>query len=300
MHKKRLSAVTAIVVFITALILSEQTIHYVFSSFKGTVAANILNTIDESLNSGPVDVIFFGDSTGKDGILPDIIEQETGLKSINLASYAMVSGFADIYFLNKYLQKNTPPKKIFILRTLYTWKKPIRFDEYLEVSPDIGTSFYLLKNSVFSVEKFFHAAIARHARILRENNAIRRKVTAPWNYDRYIPEYANGRVIQGKHFVRDESLELLERMCNIAEKYDIEMYILQAPYAEKMKVDVDFMSSSAEIISTIQSVTENNSHCSFVDTLQFYKENLMADKTHTNKKGAEVFSTWLANTYLRE
>ncbi|MFH1877218.1 MAG: hypothetical protein ABH883_00215, partial [Candidatus Omnitrophota bacterium] len=82
-----------------------------------------INTLNEYTASPgrEYDILIFGDSYNARGIIPEIIEKETGLSCYNLSSYHRESMLAPYCFLKNYLKsRETPPRYIimgYILKT---------------------------------------------------------------------------------------------------------------------------------------------------------------------------------------
>jgi hypothetical protein len=68
------------------------------------------------------DILFVGDSTALFGIIPSVVERETGLKAYNLGLTINAFIYGEPFLLRRYLQMNKPPK--YIVLQINPWTTP--------------------------------------------------------------------------------------------------------------------------------------------------------------------------------
>src|SRR5262245_9968724 len=73
----------------------------------------------------PVDWIVLGESSGSEGVTPDIISQELGGKALNLCTIGNMLVVNDAWMLDKYIAKFGPPRGVVIVHVYDIWDRDI-------------------------------------------------------------------------------------------------------------------------------------------------------------------------------
>ena len=71
----------------------------------------------------PVDLLFVGDSSCNQGIMPSIIEEETGRTALNLCTVGSATVADDAWILDYYLEEVGQPAAVVVVHTWDTWAR---------------------------------------------------------------------------------------------------------------------------------------------------------------------------------
>lgn len=71
----------------------------------------------------PVDWLILGDSSGNQGVDPEIIRRATGERALNLCTIADCLALDDAWMLDEYLQRFGPPKRVVLVHVVDGWHR---------------------------------------------------------------------------------------------------------------------------------------------------------------------------------
>lgn len=69
------------------------------------------------------DVLMLGDSTANQGLVPEVVVEQTGLSAVNLATVANMTFMNDVWMLKQYLNEHEPPKAVLIMNSYQMWHR---------------------------------------------------------------------------------------------------------------------------------------------------------------------------------
>lgn len=272
------------------------------------------------------DVLFFGDSTAGNDIIPALFTSLTGLRSYSVHTNSNVSPTANVYLLSEYLKHHRAPKIVILSQTLFAWSIPQHHDIILEhfMRPDIG--WMLWRNGIVSTEEFLESltthwlpslAYRRHFQRLRESgnafDGILGMGEGQYEDDMrgHIPvlrDISQSDAYEGEmHAVAkllrdaptkpnlgfsDEALFMTRAFCSLAKEHNIFAAIvippLPSPVLSQAGAFTGLTLMQMRIINEVE-----GSGCRLMNTIEM-SPNLFGDGVHVNETGATFFTQKLA------
>jgi len=272
------------------------------------------------------DVMFFGDSTAGNNIIPSQFQQETGLRAYSVHTNSNVSPSANVYLLTEYLAHHPAPKMLVLSQTLFAWSIPQHHDILLEhfMRPDIG--WLLWSNGIFSTQDFLESltshwipslAYRRHILRLRQNADIvqgllgkgagqfddparghipvMRDISA---MDAYTGEMREvGKLLRGAPTKEslgfsEEALLMTKEFCAIAKRNGIPVAIVMPPFPSGVLTQTGTLEGLRAMETYIQNETREHG-CRLTNPIKM-PDNVFGDGVHLNETGASLFTHRLA------
>ncbi len=84
---------------------------------------------ESALQNRTCDVLIFGDSTALTGLVPWIIQQDTGLATCNIAQTKGTIGVSGLQFLRQYLHRNPAPRVLVLAFSPEDWRPVTQWGE---------------------------------------------------------------------------------------------------------------------------------------------------------------------------
>lgn len=269
----------------------------------------------------PVDWLILGDSSGNQGVIPEILEAKVGGSALNLCTIADMLTVDDAWMLETYLSRFGAPKAVVLVHVYDLWRRepnlsvlaqaPLGWRARRRLEPRIGLSFrqeldwWLNHNAVLYAENVTLSTLLKDPRLLFTHPRPLPKiglsgfmaVTAA-NPAR-VEEQREGHaqfVRQNKFRVSELNRLGLEEILALADKYDFDVYFAQSPLYEGLYRDEGFREYFDQVQRMLGAYALRNPrfHLVFHAPILFRKDQ-MENADHVIESAARDYTSRLAS-----
>ncbi len=278
-----------------------------------------------AMNGSGYDILILGDSVGAYGVIPDRLDQATGLNSYNFATTAGEAPFADVYLLEEYLAHHSSPKAIVVVRALHSWSYNTPADLAREHFEKPGIRYVLYQAGISTLHQLITSLAAatvpsydHRNNLHRILSSLPRKFTVSMffrspsikpdplhgytreNRAMSLPDVrktigtAHQDALHSTYLPSDENLVLLKSLCNLATEHRVPMLVVSSPYMAEMQEDAAFTGAMLKLNTTISDTFAGQTNCSWYGA-EPMEHNSLCDLVHTNHTGAIIFTQQIAD-----
>ncbi|HRH93052.1 MAG TPA: hypothetical protein PKV72_00805 [Candidatus Peribacteria bacterium] len=267
------------------------------------------------------DVLFLGDSTAGNDVIPKVFTQVTGLSAYSMHTNSNVSPVANVYLLDAYLRRHPAPKMVILVQTLYGWSIPQHHDVLLEHFMNPWLAWDLWRNGLLSANDTAEGMVSwwlpslrhrRHIQRLRENSdllagllgsgegqfvdpelghiPVTRNIALMGAYQGEIDgdrKLLSGAVLKPDAGLSAEALLMARRLCAIARDNGIQAAIVIPPLPAPAMSETGTLNGLTAMQA--RTVRETSDGCRMMSTLALPPE-LFGDGVHLNETGAELLT----------
>ena len=248
----------------------------------------------------PVDVLVFGDSAAGASVVPEVIQQVSGLRTLNLAVAQGISAVSDLWLLDAYLKRFGAPKWVVWCREDSTWRIQVPETKYLMQFPLTPWEWITLDfKPPFSLSDWGHLFLMLAFPVMRPDVRIQHRLVLDasprtqfavtqsggvviWGVDR---EFKAGLQLQS----RDESPELpfmlplnatsLQQVLLRARERKFRVLIVAPPIYDKF-VHGDRLDRIRKLRLVFSQLARQEPLVTFDETLYRYNKSQMRDMDH--------------------
>lgn len=267
------------------------------------------------------DVLILGDSTADQGLVPEIIQEETGLTAVNLATVANMTFMNDVWMLNQYLQEHDPPKYVLIMNSYQMWHRmpnlqaintipflsiPNR-DQVLVPSPNISTLGYVgqqilrytptysesqslrgLLRTILQIPPNFNLAVEQHYTL-----------SPLGTYSVYEQDASDVEEDINNHFnflelrtpsIRPENELALAQLKALAAQYEMQIFLLNAPLADEVANSPDFPIYFRFMDQYLQAFAAGEENIHYIARVYSFPRSGMESADHMLRPTADEFT----------
>ncbi len=210
----------------------------------------------------PVDWLVLGDSSGNQGVIPEIFNETLGGTAVNLCTVGDFTALGDVWMLERYLARFGPPRGVVLVHVYDIWwrsatrsilaQAPLSSEELENLVPEATRG---LRNKVLLI-------VDRHVPLYSQNVTLSNLVRFPWRsgprfaldahgfmtWIEALPHTVKRDYEQHLTHVRDEPLfqlsrdnrRALARIRALAEQHDFDVYIANGPLFEELYDNGEF------------------------------------------------------------
>ncbi len=283
--------------------------------------------------SEPVDWLVLGDSTVNQGFDPRHLEEQTGLRGLNLGTIGNFGTIDDLWMLEEYLERHGPPKAVVVVHTYDVWIRrfhrpflgriprarpltretkrafKIKRKDRREIAINRYMRLYAERRSLRKSLKFAYLDATRSEeemaalRVSDRDLPLRDPVMTETGYVEMcgaIPEVVR-RDYRGhvKH-VSSQKFELsgdnrraLEAMMRLADERGFELYIAPGPLYEHLPKKRAFKRYYASLQATLRELANQHPRAHFIEGLKTFPEEQMQNADHITCDAAPIYTDWL-------
>lgn len=280
-----------------------------------------------ALSSEKYDVLFLGDSTALEGVVPLVFQQLTGRNGYNLATYGLISSVADVYLVDAYLRHHPAPQAIFVVRTLGALDVP-REDAAQEHFDSPALALFRYRNGFITLERAAAGILAgllpSFANRYQIHDILFGQDLQPWMFlhrpqvtadsDRgyvrldtalnpsEIPKVLAQFQQRDKRYLDhiQQSLALIGHLCTLGASHNIPVIVAADPLIEPLTHDATFKQTMEQIQQLVSSRLHQHAGC-FWHPAEAFDTSLFADLGgHLNGTGAVTFTGRLATYFAND
>jgi len=274
----------------------------------------ILSSLDQ-----PVDWLILGDSSADQGVVPTRIEESLGGRAVNLATVGNLLAVNDVWMLDEYIENHGAPNNVVIIHVYDMWRRDAETSAFAKVPLTPGYWRTGTPSLPFTISESAELMAFRYLPLFQSQNLIKKLMSDPGKIK--IPP----RTIQSngftpvadpqpttvefdysvhKSFYSQEQFELseinrqaLERLVELADEYEFDVYIANSPIFDGLKVDAKFQTYFTNVQDLLINLDVRSPYIHFVlcETPSYPKE-LMTNVDHLILEGALSFTDTLAKS----
>ncbi len=281
----------------------------------------VLGKMDE-----PVDWLILGNSSCNQGVSPALIQEQLGETAINLCTIGSVTALNDVWMLEEYIQRFGPPKGVVIGHVYDVWPRdleplilgqiPRPWNFWKEHT--LGSD--LLGNPEIRSQLFQERYVPLLSQRLTLTSLLRSFMFGKlipfkpgWRMDEFgflsgeqaQPEIAIQDGQDHMQFVRENepsvssiNQQALERLVEIADAYQLPIYLVNSPLYEGLSADDGFQAYLAELHGQINSIVGESQFVHLIPEIKTFPATQLQTADHLTLPGAQVYTEWLIQNIL--
>jgi hypothetical protein len=274
----------------------------------------------------PVDWLILGDSSCNQGVSPALIHEQLGETAINLCTIGNVTALNDVWMLEEYIQRFGPPKGVLIGHVYDVWPRdldplilgqiPRRWNFWKEHT--LGSD--LLGNPDLRSQLFQERYVPLLSQRLTLTTLLRSPMLGQmiplepkWRMDEYgflsgeqaQPATAIQDAQDHMQFVRENdpfvssiNQQALERLVEIADAYQLPIYLVNSPLYEGLSADDGFQAYLAELYGQIDSIVGKSQFIHRISEIKTFPATQLQTADHLILPGAQAYTKWLIENIL--
>ncbi|MEZ0324710.1 MAG: hypothetical protein ACAH95_02290 [Fimbriimonas sp.] len=267
-----------------------------------------------------VDIVIVGDSSGDQGVDPDVLKQELGLSALNLCTVGDMMVLNDAAMVEEYLRTHTAPKMVIDLHVYDVWERdvagsalaqiPFSVGQLKQVTPwikhdfdwtaDIVTSRYLplYSESKSFKQLVFNTLTRKKARTdeadkIGPNGFLRQENSDPDLVNSDLAKHTE--TLQNlKATISDTNKQALQRLIQLSNEKGFSFYLVSAPIYQGLADLATFQKHQKELSAKLEEILKplKNGGYLFPEPRSFPME-VMQNVDHLTVTGAEDFTKQL-------
>lgn len=270
---------------------------------------NLVKSLDH-----PIEILILGDSSCHLGMDPEVFEEGTSERALNLCVIADVLAVNDYWMLDYYIRRFGAPKKVILSHVYNSWHRPLAVPAVAQIPMD--RSFF--RENIAKLELTWPERVSwflgNYAPLYAENNSLMDLIMYPWRAARQLDwgfgpkgfagmTGANPRSVQKnlkehraflrtfKFSVSPKNRWALEKIIQMSNDHGFKLYLVNAAMFEGLYQDNmlrGYLSDMNKFFKELAKPSPNVHHL-FVEPV-LVRENELHDMHHINLDAARRFS----------
>lgn len=266
----------------------------------------------------PVDWLILGDSSGNQGLRPDVLERTLGGRARNFCTIADTLTLNDAWMLRKYLSRFPPPKGVVVVHVYDVWRRspsvavlaqaPLSLTAWLDLRPrpPLDSSALIEWLAVRLLPIYSESLSLRE--LLRRPTLRRPDLPVPGPDGFMATTEANpARVLDQKAghlaFVRSTRFQMseanragLEEMIRLAEEKGFDLWLAPSPMFAGLYREADFQAYYREEIAELEALSKLHPRLRLLlREPPLYSEAQMENADHVVGDAARAYSEVVAS-----
>lgn len=269
----------------------------------------------------PVDWLILGDSSCNQGVSPALFHEQLGVSALNLCTIGNVTALSDLWMLEEYIQRFGVPKGVVIVHVYDIWQRDL--DPVLLGQIPRPWGFWekhtlgdqLLQDSRARQALF----LERYVPLVSQRNTLTRILYAvffgkltpfkeQWHLepdgfliaDQAKPEIAEQDGRDHLDFVRENKASVslvnqvaLRNLADIADRYQLPLYLVNSPLIEGLATEKEFQAYLAQLQAQLVEVIEPSEYTHLIPDLKTFPASQLQTADHLILPGAQEYTEWL-------
>ncbi|GJM40176.1 MAG: hypothetical protein DHS20C20_04580 [Ardenticatenaceae bacterium] len=277
----------------------------------------LLNQLSE-----PVDWLILGDSTGNQGLVPEVLTERLGGTAVNLNTVGGMGAVDDAWMLAEYIDRFGPPPQVLIVHTYDVWprrvapvflaKTPLPWgawqDEYIpsvildgEEKRDVWlTRYFPLYANNTTLGRAIRRWIYEGTPILQKRFQLQPNGYMPLaavpessNIERDLQDHLH-RINANAFSLSESNREALNQLVALAETHEIEIFLAFGPLYEKLAADENFQAYYAAERAEIEQITNLSAYVHLLETTAVFPADKMENVDHLIFEAAQIYTGMLS------
>ena len=258
-----------------------------------------------------VDMLILGDSSGNQGVDPEVIKDELGMYSVNLCSIGQVGIINDALMLQSYLNNQKAPRAVLLVHAYDVWSREINLAALSQISCK-----WLHKDPILNLNlnQKISLYLNRYFPIYSQSSSLSQILKKPWlGFSRNLELQPNGfmRRLEANpdEVIKDTKMSMafihrnlqpvslpnrkaLIKIGNLAEEYKFDVFIINSPLYEGLYSNKNFQRYFKDVMNEIDNIIKTNKrlHHILCTPITFSKEE-METVDHLTLGAAKIYTT---------
>lgn len=276
----------------------------------------ILQTMAE-----PIGWFVVGDSSGNQGIVPEVLQDELDETAVNLCTMGGTVALDGVWMIEEYIARFGAPKNVLIVHTYDIWHRELEPILLAKIPLPWGYWNGYAPTPTLSVEDQFNILLGRYVPLYAEPMTIGDVLTLAVFYPErlfkdsyylqpngYMPALKAAPpqslkqdvgwhldLVENDDFVLAETNRAsLEQVIALAEGYQINVFIANGPIYEGLYRNEDFQEYLSEVREALSGFAERSEYVHYLPTVPVFPASQMENADHVIRPAAEKYTEILA------
>jgi hypothetical protein len=274
----------------------------------------------------PVDWLILGDSSCNQGVSPALIQEKLGETAINLCTIGNVTALNDVWMLEDYIRRFGPPQGVVIGHVYDVWSRDLdplilgqiprpwnfwkehTLGSDLLGAPDLRSQLFQERYVPFLSQRLTLTSLLRSLMFGKLTPFKPRWLLDEYGFlkgEQAQPEIAIQDAQDHMQFVRENEPDLssinqqaLERLVEIANAYQLPIYLVNSPLYEGLSADDGFQAYLGALTGQIDSVVGESQSVHRIAEIKTFPAAQLQTADHLTLAGAQVYTEWLIQNVL--
>jgi hypothetical protein len=273
--------------------------------------------------SAPVDWLIVGDSTGNQGLVPDVLEARLGGTAVNLSTVGDMGAVDDVWMLQAYIDRFGPPAHVLVIHSYDAWHRDVRhiFVAKTPLSWNSWQDAYVPPLNLTAQEQL-DVWLARYlplyadnltlGRIIRDRLFLQRPILQKrysLQADGFMPlasaptsTRVSDDVQEHLSFLATNTFSMpeinqqaLAQLVNLAETYDIDVYLAFGPLNEALGMEQLFQTYFEQVRTGLETFTDQSDALHLLETTVMFPADQMENADHVILEAAIIYTELIAS-----
>lgn len=268
-------------------------------------------------NERPVDVLVLGDSTANQAIVAERFDALEGLYALNVATLANMTMVGDIWMLRVYIEQHGPPEQVIIMHTYQMWhRSPAKNTMYSFPYFSVPNRSENLKrplnisavDQVDALAYYYFPAFSENGSLQtqirtafepRPEPAYHIQISEQGGWQIFVNEPDEVLIDIEKHLwmvseqegiVSAVNIAALQELVELANRYEVEIYLMNGPIAEAIATDEAFLDYFSSISAVLTEVAAQSPFIYYDNTIYYDEFDNMQSADHLLADAALAFT----------
>jgi hypothetical protein len=263
----------------------------------------------------PVDLLILGDSSGNQGVDPDVLRDSLDVSSVNLCTIGDALVLNDVWMLEEYLARYGSPKGVLIVHSYDMWSRDMNISVLSKIP---GDWWHRKPELSLSFKDRIRVYLNRYAPLYAETASLGWLIQHPWAaFQSTVPLRPDGFMVEPtaapaqveidadvhRQFVRQQSSVLsgvnraaLKRIMALAAENRFDIYLAGGPIHDSLAADAAFQAYYMVVQDTLGAMASSSSRVSILQKSPLtFPAGQMQSADHVAYPGAVLFTAQLAH-----
>lgn len=271
----------------------------------------------------PGESVIFGDSSGNQGLDPQILEEQLGGRWRNLCTLANSMTFDDAWMLQEYIEQHGPPKRVVLVHVFDGWDRQIHASALGDTPHAIGEWSNLNPPIDASAKQKVEIVLTRYFPLYFKEKSLKFMITRPWEVkdlrtkirdDGFMPmEEPDRPQLNDDYWSQFRQLEAAEPfkmskinieamdiIAGLAEQHGFDVFLTYGPCYDKLQKLPTFDPHFVQVHAKLEEIAGKSPRIKLVfDRPLTYEASVLQNCEHLTIEGAKRYSMAVAEA-LRE
>lgn len=274
------------------------------------------------LNS-PVDWLVVGDSTGNQGLVPEVLTERLGGTAVNLNTVGSMGALDDVWMLEAYIERFGAPEQVLIIHSYDAWhrdvdpvfvaKTPLPWNSWqTQFTPPLPLTgqetlnlwlarYFPLYADNVSLGRIIEERVFLQRPILQKRYALQEDgfmlldaVPESAQFDKDVEGHI--RFVSNTEFVMSNvNRQALEQAILLAEAHNIEIYLAFGPLFEGLVQNEQFQRYLTQVRMELQAVAARSDNLYLLGETAVFPAEQMENADHVILEAAIIYTNFIAD-----
>ena len=266
----------------------------------------------------PVDWLVLGDSSCNQGVIPQVLETELSGKAVNLCTIGDSLVLNSAWMLSKHIKKYGAPKNIILIHVYDVWQREINWNVTSQTPLAWGYWNKLEPNVQRSLQQQKDVFVNKYIPLYSQNTSLKKVVEEgdrlfkrkdyqlgeygfmavteadTWNVEKDSKGHLND-IKKTEFSFSNTNQESLEAIVKLAEKHDINLYLVNSPLYRELYQNTEFKAYYNRVQTELEKISDRSEKIQRImaKPMTFSKEE-MENADHVIVSAAESYTKQLA------